>query len=87
MHNKSQIPLDVVNPIVPLRLPRKGGAKNARLSLIKTAIYAYYYQWVPDDGVACGFLILDRNNISFSRYKLAAILGMNYETLCLNTYG
>ena len=44
MYNKSQIPLDVVNPIVPLRLPRKGGAKNARLSLIKTAIYAYYYQ-------------------------------------------
>ena len=87
MHNKSQIPLDVVNPIVPLRFPRESGAKNARLALIKAVIYAYYYQWVPDDGVACGFLILDRNNISFSRYKLAAILGMNYETLCLNTYG
>lgn len=43
MNNKSQISL-TVNPIVPLRLPRKGGAKNARLALIKTVIYAYYYQ-------------------------------------------
>lgn len=86
MRNKSQKSLSV-NPIVPLMLPRKGGAKNARLSLIKTVIYAYYYQWVPDDGLISSFLILDRNNISFSRYKLAAILGMNYETLCLNTYG
>ena len=86
MHNKSQKSLSV-NPIVPLMLPSKGGAKNARLALIKTVIYAYYYQWVPDDGVACGFLILDRNNIPFSRYKLAAILGMNYETLYINTYG
>lgn len=86
MKTKSKKSLDV-NPIVPLRLPHKGGAKNARLSLIKTAIYAYYYQWVPDDGLISSFLILDRNNIPFSRYKLAAILGMNYETLCLNTYG
>lgn len=84
MHNKSQKSLSV-NPIVPLRLPCKGGAKNARLSLIKAVIYAYYYQLVPDDGVACGFLILDRNDISFSRYKLAAILGMNYETICQYT--
>ena len=86
MHNKNQKSLPV-NPIVPLRLPSKGGAQNARQSLIKTAIYAYYYQWVPDDGLISSFLILDRNNISFSRYKLAAILGMNYETLCLHTYG
>lgn len=86
MHTKSQ-KLLAVNPVVPLRLPRKGGAKNARLSLIKTAICAYYYQWVPDDGLISSFLIFDRNNIPFSRYKLAAILGMNYETLCLNTYG
>lgn len=86
MKTKSQKSLSV-NPIVPLRLPRTGGAQNARLSLIKTAIYAYYYQWVPDDGLISSFLILDRNNISFSRYKLAAILGMNYETLCLKTYG
>ena len=86
MRNKSQKSLSV-NPIVPLMLPRKGSAKNARLALIKTVIYAYYYQWVPDDGLISSFLILDRNNISFSRYKLAAILGMNYETLCLNTYG
>lgn len=85
MHNKSQKSLSV-NPIVPLRLPCKGGAKNARLSLIKTVIYAYYYQWVPDDGVACGFLILDRNNsVPFSRYKLASILDMNYETICQYT--
>ena len=86
MKTKSQKSL-AVNPIVPLRLPCKGGAKNARLALIKTAIYAYYYQWAPDDGLISSFLILDRNNIPFSRYKLAAILGMNYETLCLNTHG
>lgn len=86
MRNKSQKSLSV-NPIVPLMLPCKGGAKNARLALIKTVIYAYYYQWVPDDGIACGFLILDRNNIPFSRYKLAAILGMNYETICQYTEG
>ena len=87
MHNhKSQKSLSV-SPIVPLRLPSKGGAQNARSSLIKTAIYAYYYQWVPDDGLISSFLILDRNNIPFSRYKLAAILGMNYETLCLHTHG
>ena len=87
MHNhKSQKSLSV-NPIVPLRLPCKGGAQNARSSLIKTAIYAYYYQWVPDDGLISSFLILDRNNIPFSRYKLAAILGMNYETICQYTEG
>ena len=85
MHNhKSQKSLSV-SPIVPLRLPSKGGAQNARSSLIKTAIYAYYYQWVPDDGLISSFLILDRNNIPFSRYKLAAILGMNYETICQYT--
>ena len=87
MKTKSQKSL-AVNPIVPLRLPCKGGAQNARKSLIKTAIYAYYYQWVPDDGLISSFLILDRrHDIPFSRYKLAAILGMNYETLCLNTHG
>ena len=43
MHNKSQKSLSV-NPIVPLRLPSKGGAKNARLALIKAVIHAYYYQ-------------------------------------------
>ena len=84
MKTKSQKSLSV-NPIVPLRLPCKGGAKNARLALIKAVIYAYYYQWVPDDGLISSFLILDRNNISFSRYKLAAILGMNYETICQYT--
>ena len=85
MKTKSQKSLPV-NPIVPLRLPRKGGAKNARLALIKAVVYAYYYQWVPDDGVACGFLILDRNNsVPFTRYKLAAILDMNYETICQYT--
>ena len=86
MKTKSQKSL-AVNPIVPLRLPCKGGAKNARLALIKAVIYAYYYQWVPDDGVACGFLILDRNNVPFTRYHLAAILGMNYETICQYTEG
>lgn len=87
MHNKSQKSLSV-NPIVPLRFPHESGAKNARWSLIKAVIYAYYYQWVPDDGVACGFLILDRNNsVPFTRYKLAAILDMNYETICQYTEG
>ena len=80
MNNKSQISL-AVNPIVPLRLPCKGGAKNARLSLIKTAIYAYYYQWVPDDGIACGFLILDRNDIPFTKYKVATILGRSLPAI------
>lgn len=75
-----------VNPIVPLRLPYKGGAKNARLALIKAVIYAYYYQWVPDDGVACGFLILDRrHDIPFTKYKLATILGSDYKTICQYT--
>lgn len=81
MNNKSQI-----NPIVPLRLPCKGGAKNARLALIKAAICAYYYQWVPDDGIACGFLILDRrHDIPFTKYKLATILGSDYKTICQYT--
>lgn len=74
-----------LNPIVPLRLPCKGGAKNARLALIKAVIYAYYYQWVPDDGVACGFLILDRNNTPFTKYKLMMILDSDYKTICQYT--
>lgn len=80
MNNKSQISL-AVNPIVPLRLPCKGGAKNARLALIRTTIYAYYYQWVPDDGIACGFLILDRNSIPFTKYKLAKMLGRSLPAI------
>lgn len=75
-----------VNPIVPLRLPCKSGAKNARLALIKAVIYAYYYQWVPDDGVACGFLILDRrHDVPFTKYNVAAILESDYKTICQYT--
>lgn len=80
MNNKSQISL-TVNPIVPLRLPCKGGAKNARLALIKAVIYAYYYQWVPDDGFISSFLILDRNNVPFTKYKVATILGRSLPTI------
>ena len=75
-----------VNPIVPLRFPRESGAKNARLALIKAVIHAYYYQWVPDDGIACGFLILDRrHDIPFTKYNVAAILGSDYKTICQYT--
>lgn len=85
MHTKSQISF-AVNPIVPLRLPHKGGAKNARLALIKAIIYAYYYQWVPDDGVACGFIILDRrHDTPFTKYNVAAILESDYKTICQYT--
>ena len=80
MNNKSQISL-AVNPIVPLRFPRESGAKNARWSLIKAVVYAYYYQWVPDDGIACGFLIIDRNDTPFTKYKVATILGRSLPTI------
>lgn len=76
---------DVCNPIVPLRFPRESGAKNARLALIKAVIYAYYYQWVPDDGLISSFLILDRNNTPFTKYNVAAILDSDYKTICQYT--
>ena len=89
MKIKSQKSLSICNPIVPLRFPcDQGGAKNARLALIRTVIYAYYYQWVPDDGLVDGYLFLNRrNDKAFSKYQVAAILGRDYETLCLHTYG
>ena len=70
-----------VNPIVPLRFPRESGAKNARSSLIKAVIYAYYYQWVPDEGLISSFLILDRNDTPFTKYKVATILGRSLPTI------
>lgn len=68
-------------PLIPLRLPQNGGAKNARLALIRTVVYANFYQWTPDN-IVDGYLFLyRRNDVSFTKYKVADLLGVSLPTI------
>lgn len=68
-------------PLIPLRLPQNGGAKNARLALIRTVVYANFYQWTPDN-IVDGYLFLyRRHDVSFTKYKVADLLGVSLPTI------